>query len=92
MPVSEMVEWMAMYQLDPWGEERADYRNGLAIAWDLRIASPKNKHAPQDFMHFRILPEVAATMSDVHPVQALLERIAAEGSAADERKSRAGNT
>lgn len=91
VPRSELVYWMAVYQLDPWGEQRADYRNAQAIVMAMRAAGVKQRFKLGDFMDFRIVeePESAATASTaVHPVQALLERVAAEGRAADVRKTR----
>ena len=29
---AEFVEWKALFQLDPWGEERADLRMGQLVA------------------------------------------------------------
>jgi len=29
LDADELLEWEAMYGIDPWGEERADLRNGI---------------------------------------------------------------
>lgn len=47
----EFAEWMAYYRLEPWGEWRADYRNGLALSTYLNTKLPKGKRVkPDDFM------------------------------------------
>lgn len=86
---------MALYQLDPWGEQRSDYRNAQAIVMALKAAGVKQRFTLNDFMDFRIEPEPdpeALAHLDVHPVQALLERVSAEGQRADELLARSGNT
>ena len=37
MTSRQLAEWMAYDRLEPFGELRADYRNGLLIATMLRI-------------------------------------------------------
>lgn len=83
---------MAVYQLDPWGEQRADYRNAQAIVMALKAAGVKQRFVLSDFMDFRIEPEPEEVAQlDVHPVQALLERVSAEGQRTDELLARSGN-
>lgn len=57
MSSHEFTEWMAFAQLEPFGEERADFRAAL-IAMIVANANrdPKRKQAPytiDDFMLFR---------------------------------------
>jgi hypothetical protein len=73
MPVREMLarmgsdefsEWLAYYQLEPFGDYRADYRSGVmastfANAHRAKDASP---FRPEDFMPFL---EKQATQQDV---------------------------
>jgi len=73
MPVREMLarmgsdefsEWLAFYQLEPFGDYRADYRSGVvastfANAHRAKDASP---FRPEDFMPFM---EKQATSQDV---------------------------
>lgn len=61
MPVAEMLqrmdsaelsEWMAYYQIEPFGERLADHRAGLVTAAIYNVNRPKNRKAysPSDFM------------------------------------------
>lgn len=82
---------MARFELDPWGEQRADYRNALSIVLALQAAGVEKQFTVADFMHFRIEPEpepVDESKLEVHPVEALLTQIAREGEAADSRAKR----
>lgn len=60
-----MAEWLAYFQLEPWGEERADLRAGIVastIANVNRPAKRKQAYAPKDFMpRFGAEPEDAET-------------------------------
>lgn len=50
---SQLAEWIAFYQLEPWGEERADLRAGIVASTIANVnRSPKRKkpYAPEDFM------------------------------------------
>ena len=47
------VEWMELWQCDPWGEDRGDLRSGIAASaalapWTKKGKSPK----PLDFMPY----------------------------------------
>ncbi len=47
----EFLEWMNVYQRDPWGEERADYRAGIVAATLANIHRSKGRRfKPDDFM------------------------------------------
>jgi hypothetical protein len=54
MDAAEFREWCAVYKMDPWGEERADLRNGIVCSVLANVWSGKNarKATPQDFMPF----------------------------------------
>lgn len=83
--------WMARYELDPWGEQRADYRNALSIVLALQAAGVKKRFTVDDFMHFRNLPqpeEIDEAAVEVHPVEALLTKIADEGQRAERKEKR----
>lgn len=50
---SQLAEWLAFYQLEPWGEERADLRAGIVastIANANRSQKQKKPYTPEDFM------------------------------------------
>jgi hypothetical protein len=55
----ELTDWLAYWSLEPWGEERADFRSGiLAAAMSNRWRGKGEKAAkPQDFMPFTDEPE-----------------------------------
>lgn len=44
----EFVEWMAFYQLEPWGEERADLRQAFTtkMLYDVNRDPKKSKDLP----------------------------------------------
>jgi hypothetical protein len=48
----ELCEYMALYELDPWGEERADMRAGIVAATVANVFRGKNTKplTPSDFM------------------------------------------
>lgn len=51
LPASELPYWFALYELDPWGEQRADFRQAItttAIANSMGGAKAK----PADFMAY----------------------------------------
>ena len=54
MTAKELSEWMAYYEVEPFGEERADYRSAM-IAWVLASIYAKKGHKPkiEDFMPFQ---------------------------------------
>jgi Protein of unknown function (DUF4035) len=43
---AEIVEWEALYRIDPWGEARADLRSAI-IAWTFASAHSKKGHKPK---------------------------------------------
>lgn len=50
----ELTEWMAFYQLEPFGEVRADLRSGVVAATFANAHRTKDSRAftPEDFMPF----------------------------------------
>lgn len=46
LTASEVVEWEALYRIDPWGEERADLRSAI-IAWTFAMAHSKRGKKPK---------------------------------------------
>lgn len=50
----ELSEWMAYYELEPWGEDRGDLRAGIVASVIANVnRDPKQRRAPfepQDFM------------------------------------------
>ena len=51
----ELTEWIAYYELEPWGEERADLRMGIETSSLVRLwADPKKAKAitPAMFMPY----------------------------------------
>lgn len=64
MSSSQLAEWIAFYQLEPWGEERADLRAGIVastIANVNRSQKQKKPYKPDDFMpRFDVEPEEPA--------------------------------
>jgi hypothetical protein len=60
-----LAEWLAYFQLEPWGEERADLRAGIVASTVANVNRPaKRKKAfePKDFMpRFDAEPEAPET-------------------------------
>lgn len=50
----ELTEWMAFYQLEPFGDFRADFRSGVMAATFANAHRSKDAKAftPEDFMPF----------------------------------------
>ncbi len=47
----EFAEWRAYYELEPWGEERADLRAGIVASTIANVNRGKGKaFSPGDFM------------------------------------------
>ena len=48
----ELTEWIAYWQIEPWGEERADYRSGMIASVIANVNRGKGgrRYKPQDFM------------------------------------------
>lgn len=48
----QFAEWMAYYSLEPFGEERADFRAGIIASEIVNMAGKASKRtvAPKDFM------------------------------------------
>ena len=70
MSRDQLLDWLAVYDLDPWGEQRQDIRAAVASIWtrgakfdELRISYP---HAPD-----------MAEISEEDEIEAI-EQIAAE--------------
>ena len=51
----EFAEWMAFYQIDPWGEQRADMRSAQLVSMLANINRDPKKgrvYRPDEFMLF----------------------------------------
>lgn len=47
---AEFVEWMLYFELEPFGEERADYRAAIIASTVANSQSVKRRFTPKDFM------------------------------------------
>ena len=69
MTSAEFTEWMAYYELEPFGELVADQRHGVATALQANLnRDPKTRpepYKPEDFIHWRQTGETA----EAEPVQ-----------------------
>jgi len=51
MPVAEYRSWMDFYQVEPWGDLRADLRAGIIASTFVRLMGAKGaRPKPLDFM------------------------------------------
>lgn len=46
----EFLQWLAYHQIDPWDEERADWRAGMVAAVIANTNGGRGKFRPSDFM------------------------------------------
>ena len=47
----EMIDWMAYWNMNPWGEDRADLRAGIIAATTANVWAGKGRQAkPSDYM------------------------------------------
>lgn len=60
MSWQQLLDWFEFYQLEPFGEERADLRNGIACALLANVNRGRSSKAfvPTDFMPFVEKPRV----------------------------------
>lgn len=58
----ELLEWMAYYELEPWGAERDDLRSGISTAAIVQMWAGKNarKIKPTMFMPYYEPPKKQA--------------------------------
>jgi hypothetical protein len=59
MGSDELSEWMAFYQLEPFGDYRADYRSGVVASTfaNAHRAKDAGPFRPEDFMPFLDKPK-----------------------------------
>jgi hypothetical protein len=68
----ELAEWMAYYQLEPFGEERGDLRSGIISSVIANVNRGKGTAAytPRDFMPF-----IEKQEKEEEDLEAILRRI-----------------
>ena len=66
MTVRELGEWLAYYAVDPWGEQRADLRNGILAAQVANALGAEPRATPADFMLYREPREVSPPPADIN--------------------------
>lgn len=64
----ELTEWMAYYGLEPWGEEREDYRAGVQVSTLANIHRDKEKR-PQPFGPWDFFQRPGTPPEDAQPRQ-----------------------
>lgn len=55
----ELMEWRELEVFDPWGEERADLRNAMMIAYHANLNRDKKKRSTP-FKHTEFMPYLKA--------------------------------
>ena len=51
MDARELTDWIAFWQREPWGDERADLRSGIVAAAATNVWAGRGRQAtPRDFM------------------------------------------
>ena len=81
----QYAEWQAEYQLDPWGDERADLRAGIIACTIAHVNRAQGKaFKPSDFMpEFDKRPKQRQTQAEMI---AVMTQFAAKHNAAIERR------
>lgn len=67
MTHKEFLKWQRFYSVEPWGQARDEYRNGLLVSTIANVNSAKGKRFKiEDFLLFMEKPkEKGMTKSDV---------------------------
>lgn len=76
MDARELAAWRAFWRVDPWGDQRADLRQGVLASLVASMAGAKGKPPePADFMtHPDPPPPAAGPGAAPGPVQQMLVR------------------
>jgi hypothetical protein len=86
IPARIIGQWEAYYQIDPWGDERADLRNGILASTMVNCNPFRKKSArsakPTDFMPFR--EKVKQTWQQI---KGIFQALAGSKNNADNRKT-----
>lgn len=84
----QITEWLAYYQIEPWGEERGDLRAGIVASVTANAnRDPKHRkrpYTPQDFMPTWDPPEPASVDNMIRMVEMMNAALGGE----DRRKKR----
>lgn len=51
-----LMEWLAFYRIDPWGEQRADLRMGVLASTMIQLGAKPSSQAPKP-IDFLLYPE-----------------------------------
>jgi hypothetical protein len=68
MPARALDEWMRYYEVEPWGEECADFRAGMIASTIANVHRRPNtrSYGPADFMpSLRPPPEYAISEAEI---------------------------
>ena len=73
MTASEFAEWYEFYRLDPWGEERADWRAGMiaSVLANVNRGKKGRTFKPEDFMPEFGPKETAQQSGAMNPEQSV---------------------
>jgi len=57
LPQRTLLEWIAYYELEPWGEDRADVRAAIVASTVYNVARGRGRaRPPRDFLAYRPPP------------------------------------
>ncbi len=73
MSSRELTEWMAYFEVEPWGEERADLRSGI-VASVIANANRDPKKRKQPFAPADFMPYATRPATDPPPAETLAAR------------------
>jgi hypothetical protein len=83
MSSHEFTEWLAYYDLEPFGEERADLRQAMTTSGVHNLLQAKTKHPrwtkPDDFMPFKDKPDPVVEPGSPEDLKGKLLQFASAG-------------
>lgn len=89
MTPSQLGEWLAYYEIDPWGEQRADLRAAIVATEIHRAAGSRRSDGqpiePKQFMRFIDQPQ-QKPVSQSEKLRAILKNLGSSKSAKTKRK------
>lgn len=72
MPARLFAEWQAYFQVEPWGEERADLRAGIVAA---TVANPWRKEGSEPFKPEDFMPKFGRQEEEPEDWRTMLEAL-----------------
>jgi hypothetical protein len=76
----ELIEWAAYYELEPFGDVRADYQSGMVSSVIANVNQDKRVYLPSDFMYKQPDEQPTEVNQDWHSIFSVIkERVGVGG-------------